>query len=138
MPAQRESFVTDRWLVGTGEVVRVSAPGSCLCTCDLESWFPPCMSVEKLWNSIPNFCFTFLLKSAFTSQIANCYSLRTDPRTQRSPRSPAPPSQPTGADGAPEGLSRVAPRAWTSGHLPPFLSKVFSSAPAACWASDIY
>lgn len=41
------------------------------CACDLESWFLPRMRVEKLWNSVPNSCFTFPLKSALTSQISN-------------------------------------------------------------------
>lgn len=65
------------WLGGSRELFRA---------CDLESSFPPRMRVEKLWNSVPNSCVTFPLKSALTSQISNRCQLWTDPRPQSPPQ----------------------------------------------------
>lgn len=96
-------------------------PRSCLCLCDLESWFLSCMRVEKLWSSVPRACFIFFPKCALTSQISLARSQDTEP-----PSALFPQSQPSGADRVHgEGGSQGHRR---GGHLLPVLSKAFSQA----------
>lgn len=107
------------------------APRSCLCACDLESWFLSCMRVEKPWSSVPRACFIFFPKCALTSQISLARSQDTEP-----PSALFPQSQPSGADRV---MARVAHRD-TEGEdtFLQFSPKHSPRPTTVCRASDTY